>query len=72
MFSKSFFPKIIRECNNLSDEIKRPHSVNSFKNKLKSIYGPSDAKAVRIWTWLFHYKPLYDASRPEPFKKPPV
>ena len=44
IFSKSFFPKTIREWNNVSDEIKRSNSVNSFKTKLHvtSIYGPSD------------------------------
>ena len=38
MFSKSFFPKTIREWNNLSADIKGSDSVKSFKNKLKVIY----------------------------------
>ena len=46
IFSKSFFPKTIHEWNNLSDEIKRSNSVNAFKTKLKSIYGPSDANKL--------------------------
>ena len=33
IFSKSFFPKTIREWNNLSADIKGSDSLNSFKNK---------------------------------------
>ena len=44
IFSKSFFPKTIREWNNLSADIKGSDSVKSFKNKLKVIYGPKEAK----------------------------
>ena len=46
IFLKYFFPKTMREWNNLSDEIKRSDSVNAFKTKLKSIYGPSDANKL--------------------------
>lgn len=38
-----FFIDTVHEWNNLSEEIKRSGSVNSFKIKLKSIYGPKDS-----------------------------
>ena len=46
IFSKSFFPKTIREWNNLSADIKASDSVKSFKNKLKVIYGPKEANKL--------------------------
>ena len=36
-FPKSFFPKTIREWNNLSADTKGADSVKSFKNKLESL-----------------------------------
>ena len=46
IFSKSLFPKTIREWNNLSADIKGSDSVNSFKNKLKVIYRPKEANKL--------------------------
>ena len=46
IFSKSFFPKTRCEWNNLSADIKGSDSVNSFKNKLKVIYGPKEANKL--------------------------
>ena len=40
-FSKSYFPKTIREWNNLSNETKASESVNIFKSKMKEIYEPN-------------------------------
>ena len=41
IFSKSFFPKTIREWNNLSLEMKESDSINILKEKLKRLYGPN-------------------------------
>ena len=49
IFSKSFFPKTIREWNNLSVDTKRAESVQSFKNKLKSTYGSKEA--IKLFTY---------------------
>ena len=49
IFSKSFFPKTIREWNNLSTETKESDSVKSFKNKLKNIYGPNEANKLYVY-----------------------
>ena len=46
IFCKSFFPKTVREWNNLSVDTKRSESVQSFKNKLKSTYGPKEANKL--------------------------
>ena len=46
IFSKSFFPKTIREWNNLTADIKGSDSLNSFKNGLKVIYGPKEANKL--------------------------
>ena len=51
--SKSFFPKTIREWNNLSLELKESDSINIFKEKLKRLYGPNKSKkALFSWPWL--------------------
>ena len=45
-----FFIDTVHEWNNLSEEIKRSGNVNSFKIKLKSIYGPKDShKLFTYW-----------------------
>ena len=46
IFSKSFFPKTIREWNNLSLEMKESDSINIFKEKLKRLYGPNKSKKL--------------------------
>ena len=46
VFSKSFFPKTIREWNNLSLELKESDSINIFKEKLKRLYGPNKSKKL--------------------------
>ena len=45
-FSKSYFPKTIREWNNLSNEIKASESVNIFKSKMKEIYEPNKSNPL--------------------------
>ena len=39
-FSKSFFPKTIRDWNNLANSIKQSQSLTIFKTKVKSLYEP--------------------------------
>ena len=39
-FSKSFFPKTIRDWNNLANSIKQSQSLTIFKTKIKSLYEP--------------------------------
>ena len=39
-FSKSFFPKTIRNWNNLANSIKQSQSLTIFKTKIKSLYAP--------------------------------
>ena len=46
IFSKSFFPKTIREWNNLSLEMKESDSINILKEKLKRLYGPNKSKKL--------------------------
>ena len=48
IFSKSFFPKTIREWNNLSLELKESDSINIFKEKLKRLYGPN--KSIKLYS----------------------
>ena len=46
ILSKSFFPKTIREWNNLSLELKEADSINILKEKLKRLYGPNKSKKL--------------------------
>ena len=46
IFSKSYFPKTIREWNNMSNEIKASGSLNIFKSKLKEIYEPNKSNPL--------------------------
>ena len=39
-FSKSFFPKTIRDWNNLANSIKQSQSLTIFKAKIKSLHEP--------------------------------
>ena len=46
LFSKSFYPKTIREWNNLSLETKESESLHIFKEKLKRLYGHNISKKL--------------------------
>ena len=45
IFSKSFFPKTIREWNNLSLDLKEADSINIFKEKLNGYMEPIKVKS---------------------------
>ena len=46
IFSKSYFPKAIREWNNLSNEIKASGSLIIFESKLNEIYEPNKSNPL--------------------------
>ena len=46
IYSTSFFPKTIREWNNLSTKLKESDSINIFKEKLKRLYGHNKSKKL--------------------------
>ena len=49
IFTKSIFPKTIRQWNNLSADIKGSDSEKSFENKQKIIYGPKEANKLFVY-----------------------
>ena len=53
IFSISYFPKTIREWNNLSNEIKASGSLKIFKSKLKEIYEPNKSNPLLdyVYSW---------------------
>ena len=48
-FSKSYFPKTIRDCNKLPNNVKQSKSLNIFKARIRSLYDPK--QTVFLWSW---------------------
>ena len=48
-FSKSYFPKTIRDWNRLPNDVKQSQSLNIFKTRIRSLYEPL------VQNKLYHY-----------------